>query len=112
MLDFEVDQHIVACQDALARGRGAPLSSCKAKDATKALETERQWFQEARRTVCFLADGSQESAVLALSQAMAVRLDGDVLPWVESGLQELLMSPEFLKTGLVKVVDTSERPVI
>lgn len=43
---------------------------------------------------------------------MAVRLDGDVLPWVESGLQELLMSPEFLKTGLVKVVDTSERPVI
>ena len=88
------------------------MASCQAKDAAKALETERQWFQEARHTVCLLADGSQESAVLAMSQAMTVRLDGDVLPWVEFELQELSMSPEFLKTGLLKVVDTSERHVI
>ena len=78
----------------------------------KALETEVRWFEEARRTVSLLTDGSQEGAVLALSDAILTRLEGDVLPWAESALQELSATPEPLKTGTLKVVDNSECPSV
>lgn len=108
LLDFELDKHIAACQDALTSGRGAPLTSAISKDSVEALKAERRWFEQARRTVCLLTNGSREGAVLAMGSAMTTRLDGNVLPWIEASLHELCTTPVLPRTGSLKIVDTSE----
>ena len=107
LLDYEIDQHIATFRHTLANGKEAPLDSTVAKNAVGILEAEQRWFEEARHTIDLLTNGSQESAVLEMRNAMIDRLVEDVLPLVESSLQSFSATSMPHEPDL-KIIDTSE----